>query len=50
MTIKKTPEGYKVVSHTGKLLSRKDLTKEEAEQILRNIEYFKNNPQPSDKK
>jgi len=39
--IRKTSQGYKVVSEKGKNLSRKDLTKEEAEHRLRQIEYFK---------
>jgi hypothetical protein len=42
MTIKKTSNGYKVVSEKiGKNLSKPDLSKKEAEKRLREIEYFK---------
>lgn len=45
-TIKKTPEGYEVVSErTGKRLTRRNLTKAQAEKRLRQIEYFKHRPQ-----
>lgn len=39
--IKKTKRGYVVTSEYGKRLSRPDLTKEQAEARLRQIEYFK---------
>lgn len=40
--IRQTSQGYQVVSEkTGKPLSRPDLTKAEAEERLRVIEYFK---------
>lgn len=39
--IKKTPKGYVVVSHKGKVLSKPYATKKEAEKRLRQIEYFK---------
>lgn len=39
--IKKTKRGYQVVSESGKKMSRDDLTKREAEERLREIEYFK---------
>ena len=39
--IKKTSQGYKVVSHTGRNLSSKNLTLEEAKRRLAEIEYFK---------
>jgi hypothetical protein len=39
--IRKTAKGYEVVSHKGKVLSRKDLTKNEAIKRLRQIEFFK---------
>lgn len=41
MTIKKTKSGYEVDSEKGKKLSRPDLTKKEAEERLKQIEYFK---------
>ena len=39
--IKKTSKGYQVVSKKGKPLSKPNLTKKEAEERLREIEYFK---------
>ena len=39
--IRKTANGYKVVSEEGKDLSRDDLTHEEAMKRLAQIEYFK---------
>lgn len=39
--IKKTSQGYKVVSEKGKNMSAKNLTKEQAEKRLAEIEYFK---------
>lgn len=39
--IKKTNSGYKVVSESGKNLSRSNLTKGQAEKRLRQVEYFK---------
>jgi hypothetical protein len=39
--IKKTKSGYEVKSESGKNLSKKNLTKEQAEKRLREIEYFK---------
>ena len=39
--IKKTSKGYQVVSEKGKPLSKPNLTKEEAEKRLSEIEYFK---------
>jgi hypothetical protein len=39
--IKKTKTRYTVVSEKGKPLSKKNLTKTEAEKRLRQIEYFK---------
>ena len=39
--IRRTSKGYKVVSKKGKNLSKDDLSKGEAEERLREIEYFK---------
>lgn len=39
--IKKTKKGYKVVSENGKNLSKDNLTKKEAAERLRAVEYFK---------
>ena len=39
--IKKTSSGYKVTSHSGRNLSKKNLTKKQAEKRLREVEYFK---------
>lgn len=39
--IKKTKSGYEVKSESGKNLSKKNLTKEQAEKRLREVEYFK---------
>ena len=43
MTIKKTKEGYEVVSEhsPGKKLSKTNLSKKDAEKRLQQIEYFK---------
>ena len=42
MTIKKTKEGYQVVSEkTGKPLSKPTLSKGEAEKRLEQVDYFK---------
>ncbi|HEX9232458.1 MAG TPA: hypothetical protein VF849_00125 [Blattabacteriaceae bacterium] len=37
----KTKRGFKVVSKEGKNLSKDNLTKEEAEKRLRQVEFFK---------
>ena len=39
--IKKTKSGYKVVSKTGKNLSKNNLSKKAAEKRLKQVEYFK---------
>lgn len=39
--IKKTGSGYKVLSESGKKLSKNDLTRAEAEKRLRQVEYWK---------
>jgi hypothetical protein len=39
--IKKTKQGYKVTSENGKNLSKDNLTKEEAEKRLQQVEMFK---------
>lgn len=39
--IKSTDKGYKVTSESGKNLSKPNLTKEQAEKRLRQIEWFK---------
>ena len=39
--IKKTSQGYQVVSEKGKPLSKPDLNRKEAENRLRQVEYFK---------
>ena len=39
--IRKTKEGYEVLSHTGKALSAPNLTHEEAVKRLQAVEYFK---------
>lgn len=39
--IKKTNTGHQVVSQKGKPLSKPNLTKEQAKERLRQIEYFK---------
>jgi len=39
--IKKTSQGYEVVSKKGKPLSKKTLTKKAAVKRLRQVEYFK---------
>jgi len=37
-----TKKGFQVVSEKGKPLSKPDLSKEEAEKRLKQVEYFKN--------
>lgn len=39
--IRKTSSGYKVVSHSGRNLSKKNLTHAQAVKRLHQIEYFK---------
>jgi len=39
--IRKTAQGYKVVSKSGKNMSKPNLTKKEAEKRLQQVEYFK---------
>lgn len=39
--IRRTRTGFQVVSEKGKHLSAADLTREQAEQRLRQVEYFK---------
>lgn len=39
--IKKTAHGYKVTSESGKNLSKPNLSKQQAERRLRQVEYFK---------
>ena len=39
--IKKSGSGYKVVSKSGKALSKPGLTKKQAEKRLHQVEYFK---------
>ena len=39
--IRKTSSGYKVVSESGKNLSKPNLTKAQAEKRLRQVEWFK---------
>jgi len=39
--IKKTSKGYEVTSEKGKPLSKKNLSKKQAEKRLRQVEYFK---------
>ena len=39
--IKKTKQGYQVVSHSGKALSKGNLSKKGAEKRLREVEEFK---------
>ncbi len=39
--IRKTKQGYQVLSESGKPLSKKNLTKKEAELRLKQIEIFK---------
>lgn len=39
--IKKTSQGYQVVSHSGRALSKPNLTKKEAESRLKEVEMFK---------
>lgn len=41
LMIRKTSKGYKVVSESGKNLSKPNLTKAGAEKRLREVEYFK---------
>ena len=40
--IKKTSKGYQVVSENGKPLSKPNLTKEQAQKRLAQVEYYKN--------
>lgn len=37
----KTKQGYKVISESGRNLSKPNLTKEQAEKRLQQVEYFK---------
>lgn len=39
--IKKTGKGYQVKSESGKNLSKPDMSKEQAEKRLQQVEYFK---------
>ncbi len=39
--IKKTPQGYKVTSESGKNLSKPNLTEKQAKTRLAMVEYFK---------
>ena len=39
--IKKTAKGYKVISESGKNLSKSNLTKLQAEKRLKQVEWFK---------
>lgn len=39
----KTKQGYKVISESGRNLSKPNLTKEQAEKRLQQVEYFKHN-------
>jgi hypothetical protein len=41
MSIRKTESGYKVVSKSGKNLSKKNLSKTAAKKRLRQVEHFK---------
>lgn len=40
--IKKTSQGYKVISESGKNMSKENLSLEAAKKRLAEIEYFKN--------
>ena len=40
--IVKTNQGYQVKSESGKPLSKPNLTKEDAKERLRDVEYYKN--------
>ena len=40
--IVKTKSGYKVVSESGKNLSKPNLSKQQADKRLKQVEYFKN--------
>lgn len=40
--IKKTSQGFKVTSESGKSLSKPNLSKPQAEKRLAQVEYFKN--------
>lgn len=42
--IRKTKKGFGVVSHSGKHLSKMNLTKKQAVKRLHQIEYFKHHP------
>lgn len=39
--IRKTSSGYKVVARSGKALSKPNLSREQAQKRLRQVEYFK---------
>lgn len=41
--IRKTKSGYQVKSESGKPLSKKNLTKSQAQKRLRQVEFFKRN-------
>lgn len=47
--IKKTKSGYQVKSEKGKNLSKKNLTKKQAEKRLKQVEYFKHKGKKSGK-
>jgi len=40
--ITKTKKGYQVVSEKGKPLSKPDLSRQQAQKRLKQVEYFKN--------
>lgn len=42
--IRKTPKGYKVVSESGKNLSKPTLSKRAAVKRLKQVEWFKHHP------
>jgi len=48
--IKKTSQGYKVVSHSGKSLSKPNLSHAAAVKRLQQVEYFKHQPRGGKKK
>lgn len=41
MTVRKTSQGYQVKSSKGKNLSKPNLSKKQAQNRLRQVEYFK---------
>ena len=45
--IKKTPQGHQVVSEKGKPLSKPNLSKEQAEKRLQQVEFFKHKKKKS---